>query len=135
MPSITMLTYSLPTKAESPTPNSDSARPVATWFASSESVNTAKTIDNADPAAMPARTPSHGSARRRGDRKRSDGSDEHHPFDAEIQYAGLFGDELAQRREDERRAGGEASAPGAATRGPSRSPSGSEPCRTSTRSR
>ena len=41
-------------------PNSDSARPLATWLAISDSVSTPKTSDRAAPAAMPAATPSHG---------------------------------------------------------------------------
>src|SRR6478752_3224295 len=46
--------------ADSPTPNSDSARPVATWFARSVSAITAKIVDSAAAASAPAPTPSHG---------------------------------------------------------------------------
>ena len=46
--------------ADRPTPNSDSARPDATWLACSVSVTTANTSESAAPASMPATTPSHG---------------------------------------------------------------------------
>src|SRR6478735_6963212 len=46
--------------AERPTPNSDSARPVATWFARSDNATTAKITDSAAAANAPAATPSHG---------------------------------------------------------------------------
>ena len=40
-------------------------------------------------------------------RERRHCADQHHALDAEVQHAGLFGDELAQRREHQRRPGGE----------------------------
>ena len=46
--------------AESPTPKSESARPVATWFAISVSAIAPKISDVPAPAAMPAAMPSHG---------------------------------------------------------------------------
>src|SRR6476659_9661004 len=46
--------------ADRPTPNSDSARPVATWLARSVRATTAKITDSAAAANAPAATPSHG---------------------------------------------------------------------------
>jgi hypothetical protein len=41
------------------------------------------------------------------DDESDDSAHQHHAFDAQVQYAGFFGDELAQRREYEWCAGGE----------------------------
>src|SRR5690242_9820216 len=46
--------------AERPTPNNDSASPVATWLARNVSATTAKMIDRIAAASAPAATPSHG---------------------------------------------------------------------------
>ena len=57
---MTMLTNGNPMNADRPTPNKDSANPVATWLAISDSASTAKTTDNAAAPIIPASTPSHG---------------------------------------------------------------------------
>ena len=97
--------YGLPMNADSPTPKIDSARPEATWLAISVSVRKAK-IERHQRAGGDARERAQrraaGVVRRREAGDRADG---HDALGAEVQHARLLGDELAQRGEDERRAG------------------------------
>ena len=97
--------YRLPMKAESPTPKIDSASPEATWLAISVSVR-----QREDEAHRGAREEAGADARPRAarivrDGERGDRADRHDALGAEVQHARLLGDELAQRRDDERRAG------------------------------
>ncbi|MCY1373091.1 hypothetical protein D9M69_603410 [compost metagenome] len=50
----------MPAKAEKPTPNRLSARPVAYWLVLSQITSTPKNAASKAPAAMPARKPSQG---------------------------------------------------------------------------
>ena len=57
--------------------------------------------------ASPRRAPATGCRSRRG-REARDRADEHHPLDAEVQHAGPLGEDLADRREEQDRAAGDA---------------------------
>ena len=74
-----------------------SARPVATWFASSESVSTpnASAIRSAGERAGGDAEP--GAAGGHGDREGGHRAGQHHALDAEVEHARLLDHELAER--------------------------------------
>ena len=84
-----------------------SARPVATWLTASPSVISAKTSDISVPATMPNSAPMKIEPVSHAPRKAAGRADDHHALDAEIEHAGALGHELAGRRDQQRRRGGE----------------------------
>ena len=86
-----------------PVPKIVRARPVATWLAIRLSVRTAKISEASAPANIAASAPSAGTPVVYPHRETGDRADQHHALDAEIEDAGLFDHQLAERGDEERR--------------------------------
>ena len=71
-----------------PTPKIVSARPVATWLASSDSVSTPKISAISAPASAPATMPSQRCRWSTRDGEGGDRARQHHALDAEVEHAG-----------------------------------------------
>ena len=97
-----------PRTRASPVPRNVSARPETTWSARNEMVITAWTRLSRPPASIATSDAEPRVAGRDAGREPGDRAEEHHPLDPEVQDAGALGEDLADRREEQDRAGRDA---------------------------
>jgi hypothetical protein len=95
----------VPAKAEKPPPNSDSASPVAYWLVLSQITRPPKMAASSAPAAMPAAKPATAAAGVHHRGKTGQRGAQHHAFGAQVDDAGLFVDQQAQRSHGQHGAG------------------------------
>ena len=92
---------------ESPRPNRVSASPVATWLDTRDWVRKPKSRDMPTPAPNRGCDTEHRGAGDVGGRESSDRPHDHHPLEAEVEHAGTFRHELADRSQQKRRGCGD----------------------------
>ena len=83
------------------------ARPEATWLALRTTVRRPNRAERARPAAGPGRRAHQRRAGLHRHREAGGRAQHHHALDAEVEHAGALGDEFAERRDHQRRGGGD----------------------------
>ncbi len=90
-----------PIKAETPVPKIASASPAAYWFVRNVSASTPKMSEASAPPMIAARMASGIGNPANEVQTPTSRADQHHPLDPEIEHAGFFDHQLAERGENQ----------------------------------